>query len=111
MISVTSSPVTKTETVGTMIDMETGVVRVTDGQHTGMINETNRSTKTDITKTRLLREIGDLMIDITKTRGDREIDITKAMDMEIDVMMTMLMLRDIATIMETETGTMSTLRE
>ena len=51
------------------------------------------------------------MIDITKTRGDRGTDITKAMDMEIDVMMTMLMLRDIATIMETETGTMSTLTE
>ena len=94
MISVTSSPVTKTETVGTMRDMETDVVRVTDGQHTGRIIETNRSTKTDITKTRL----------------DRWIDISKAMDIETDVLMT-LMLRDITTIMETETSTMSTLTE
>ena len=96
MISVISSLVTNTDPVGTT------VARVIDGQQTGMINE------------RKIDSTG-----IRQERDARITDITKAMDIEIDVLMTMLTMRDITTIMEvmemmrrgTETGTMSILRE
>ena len=85
MISVTSSLVTKTETVGTMIDMETDV-RATAGQQIGRRNE-------------IRREIDALIIDITKAMGMlmmRDITtITEVMVIERG----------------TETGTMSTLTE
>lgn len=116
MILVTSSPGTKTETAGRTIDSETDV-RLTDGPLRGRRKKTRCCTKTDITGIKLLRLIGDLMIGITKT--DREIDINKAMDIETDVLKTMLMTRDITTIMETvmmmrrgtEIATMSTLTD
>ena len=112
MISVTSSPVTKIETVGTMIDLETDVP-IPAGPQTEMITETTCWTETDITETKLDRETEGPITDITKTKLGRGIDITKAMDIEIDGLMAVLTMRDTTTTMRrgTGTGTTSTLRD
>merc|ERR1711990_1390256 len=93
MISVTSSPVTKIETVGTMIDLQTDVP-IPAGPQTEMITETTCWTETDITDTKLDRE----------TEGPIT-DITKAMDIEIDGLMAVLTMRDTTTTMRRGTGT------
>merc|ERR1711990_871119 len=111
MISVTSSPVKKIETVGTMIDLETDVP-IPAGPQTEMITETTCWTETDITETKF-RETEGPITDITKTKLGRGIDITKAMDIEIDGLMAVLTMRDTTTTTRrgTGTGTTSTLRD